>query len=64
MICVVKGRKRYSINSCTIENAYNGIFVVKTVDSHTNKEKYISFSYCDILTGTIKLKLYKDANVS
>lgn len=60
MLRAVKGRKRYQITSCTIEHTYPGIFVVKTTDEVTGREKLISFSYSDILTGTIELKMYKD----
>lgn len=64
MLRCVKGRKRYIINCCTIENVYPGIFVVKTKDPHTDCDRMMSFSYCDILTHTIELKLYNDENAS
>lgn len=64
MLRCVKGRKRYVINSCIIENVYPGIFVLKTSDPYTGKDKMISYSYCDILTNTIELRLYNDENAS
>ena len=60
----VKGRKRYVINNCIIENVYPGIFVLRTTDPYTGADKMISCSYCDILTNTIELRLYNDENVS
>ncbi len=64
MLCAVKGRKRYRIKECVIENAYPGIFVIKTIDAKTGKEKHISYSYSDILTGTIEIKMYRDREIS
>ena len=60
----VKGRKRYTIPRCTIEKVYPGIFVIKTNDPITHRDKSISFSYADILTGTIELRLRKDTEAS
>ncbi len=60
-VAAVKGRHRYKINCCTIENVYPGIFVIKTTDEHTGDEKKISYSYSDILTGTIVIKPYSQA---
>ncbi len=64
MLSAVKGRKRYKIKECVIANAYPGIFVIKTTDPKTNKEKMISYSYSDILTGTIEIKMYPDREIS
>lgn len=64
MLSAVKGRKRYRIKNCVIQNAYPGIFVVKTIDAKTGKEKYMSYSYSDILTGTIEIKMYQDREIS
>lgn len=55
-VAVVKGRHRYKINCCTIENVYPGIFVIKTIDKHTGNEKKMSYSYSDILTGTLVIR--------
>lgn len=60
----VKGRKRYTIPCCTIEKTYQGIFVISTTDPVTFKEKAMSFSYADILTGTIEIRLHKDIEAS
>lgn len=60
----VKGRKRYTIPCCTIEKTYQGIFVISTTDPVTLKEKAMSFSYADILTGTIEIRLHKDIEAS
>ena len=64
MLSVVKGRKRYIIKQCVIQNAYQSIFVVKTNDIKSGKEKLISYSYSDILTGTIVIKLYREKEIS
>lgn len=64
MLSAVKGRKRYRIKECVIANAYPGIFVIKTTDPKTNKEKMLSYSYSDILTGTIEIKLYQNKEIS
>ena len=61
---VVKGRKRYTIPCCIIEKTYPGIFVISTTDPVTRKDKAISFSYADILTGTIEIRLHKDIEAS
>lgn len=57
-VAVVKGRHRYKINCCTIENVYPSIFVIKATDEHTGNEKKISYSYSDILTGTLVIRNY------
>ena len=59
-LAAVKGRNRYKIDCCTIENVYPGIFVVKTTDGHSGKDKRISYSYSDILTRTIIIKPYSE----
>lgn len=56
MLAAVKGRRRFVIKDCTIENVYPGIFVVRTKDEMTGYDKRISFSYSDILTKTIVMK--------
>lgn len=60
----VKGRKRYTIPCCTIKYTYPGIFVITTTDPETGEDKAMSFSYADILTGTIEIRLYKDIEAS
>ncbi len=64
LLRAVKGRKRYTIPCCTIEKTYPGIFVIKTSDITTGSEKHLSYSYADILTGTIELRLHKDIEAS
>lgn len=64
MLSVVKGRKRYIIKQCVIKDAYNSIFVIRTTDIKTGKEKLISYSYSDILTGTVVIKLYREKEIS
>ena len=60
-IRAIKGRKRFIIKECVIDNAYNNIFTVscKTKDG---KSENICFSYADILTGTIKITVYNNKN--
>ena len=64
LLRAVKGRKRYTIPYCIIEKTYPGIFVVSTTDPITLKPKSMSFSYADILTGTIEIRLHKDIEAS
>lgn len=64
MLRCVKGRKRYVLNDCIIENVYPGIFVLRVYDPLAGEDRRISYSYCDILTNTIELRLCREENVS
>ncbi len=57
----IKGRKRFVLKDCIIDNVYNNIFTVL----YTNRlgcEENICFSYADILTGTIKITVLNTQN--
>lgn len=54
-LCVKKGRKVMVINNCTIENAYESIFVVKISGESLIKASKISICYADLLTGNARV---------
>lgn len=64
MLRCVKGRKRYILTDCIIENVYPGIFVLRVHDPLFHEDRMMSYSYCDILTNTIELRLYREENAS
>lgn len=51
-----KGRKRIVTKSGVIIDAFPSVFTVK-INNEFNDERTISYSYSDILTSTVKLKL-------
>ncbi len=57
----IKGRKRFTIKNCIIDNVYDNIFTVLYTNKQGNLEN-ICFSYADILTGTIKITIFSDQN--
>lgn len=51
-----KGRKRIITNEGVIINAFPNIFTVK-VNNEYDVERMVSYTYSDILTSTVELKL-------
>lgn len=56
---VKRGRKTIVINNCVIENAYEGIFVVKIIGENLLRQSRISVCYADLLTGNAKVVVMK-----
>ena len=56
---VKRGRRTVIINDCVIENAYEGIFVVKIIGESLLREPRISVCYADLLTGNAKVVVPK-----
>ncbi|MDO5718299.1 MAG: Veg family protein [Tissierellia bacterium] len=51
-----KGRKRIVTNEGIIVDAYPNIFIVR-INNKFDIERTISYSYSDILTSTVELKI-------
>lgn len=51
------GRRMLIINDCIIENAYSSIFVVSVFGESMTKNKKISVSYADLLTGNARISI-------
>ena len=49
-----RGKRQIVTRMGVITNAYPGIFVVKVFENH-NRESFVSYSYSDILTKTVRL---------
>ncbi len=56
---VKRGRRGATINNCIIENAYDGIFVVKIIGENLLRESRISICYADLLTGNARVVIPK-----
>ena len=48
-----QGRKKVIFKNCIIEAAYPEVFVIKTNDNKTSKEKRLTFTYIDILIKNV-----------
>ena len=53
-----KGRKKTLVREGIVENAYPSIFTVKFENDYNSTRK-VSYSYTDILTHTVEVKLMK-----
>lgn len=51
-----KGRKKIVTRKGVLENTYPDVFVVK-VEGNNNTVTRVSYSYADVLTSTVQLKL-------
>lgn len=58
-----KGRKKIVVRQGIIEKTYPSIFVVK-IDDINNNNTRVSYSYSDVLTSTVKLKICENENTS
>ncbi|CBH21055.1 Uncharacterized protein Veg [Acetoanaerobium noterae] len=54
-----KGRKKIIVREGILENAYPNVFVVR-LDGNYETTTRVSYSYSDVLTSTVKLKLSKN----
>ncbi len=54
------GRSRFFEKEATLEKAYPNLFVVK----YDQEEGNATYSYTDVLTGTIELQVYDGKNYS
>lgn len=58
MIQLDKGRNKIDIQEGVIQNAYPSVFTVLVNDNHEdNPPQLLSFSYSDIITRDIRMKL-------
>ncbi len=51
-----KGRKKVFIKEGIVENAYPSIFIVR-FENDINASRKVSYSYTDILTRTVEIKI-------
>ncbi len=51
-----KGRKRIVTKEGVIENAFPSIFTVK-VNNDFDEERTVSYTYSDVLTSTVRIKV-------
>ncbi len=58
-----KGRKQIVTKKGVLEKVYPSIFVVR-LDNEPSGFLRVSYSYSDLLTSTVKLKVYKKNNLS
>jgi len=56
-----RGRKYITLNECVIENAYEGIFVLKIPGESLVKCKTLSVCYADLLTGSARITLINNS---
>ena len=57
-LCVNRGRKKYDTFSCVISDAYPSVFTVLVEDeTEMNPPQLLSFSYTDVITKDIRMKL-------
>ena len=56
-----KGRKQIVTKKGILEKVYPSVFVVK-LDDEGNGCSRVSYSYSDLLTSNVKLKVFKDKN--
>lgn len=56
-----KGRKSAVVRRGTIENIYPSIFTVRLekLSEEDSDNRYVSFSYTDVLTKTVEIVMYK-----
>ncbi|MGL5693261.1 MAG: Veg family protein [Peptostreptococcaceae bacterium] len=54
-----KGRKQVITRKGVLEKVYPSVFVVK-LDDGENGYSRVSYSYSDLLTSNVKLKVYKE----
>lgn len=54
-----KGRKQIVTKKGILENVYPSVFVVRVYDE-TNGYSRVSYSYSDLLTSNVKLKVFKN----
>ncbi len=57
---IKKGRKMLAVNNCIIEKAYESIFVVKICGESLIRQRRISVSYADLLTGCARVTVQKE----
>ncbi|GAA0701880.1 Veg family protein [Paraclostridium ghonii] len=57
-----KGRKQIVTKKGVLEKVYPSIFVVKLDDEDNNGYSRVSYSYSDLLTDNVKLKVIKETN--
>ncbi|MGL5440263.1 MAG: Veg family protein [Filifactoraceae bacterium] len=55
-----KGRKKIVVREGVLEDAYTDVFVVRLKSNYGTSTR-VSYSYADILTATVQLKLVKTA---
>lgn len=58
-----KGRKKIVVREGILENAYADVFVVRLKSNYDTSTR-VSFSYADILTSTVQLKLIRTAELT
>lgn len=58
-----KGRKKIVVREGVLEDAYSDVFVVRLKSNYDTSTR-VSFSYADILTATVQLKLVRNAELT
>lgn len=54
-----KGRRQIETKEGVLETLYPSVFVVKLESGYDSSER-VSFSYSDILTSNVKIKVFKE----
>lgn len=52
-----KGRKQFDVNQGVIKEVYSHIFMILLDDEREEKGRMVSYSYSDLLTKDVELKL-------
>ena len=58
-----QGRKHIVTKKGILENLYPSVFVIKIGDDESGFER-VAYSYSDLLTETVKIKVFKSNNAS
>lgn len=54
-----KGRKKVLVKEGVLEEVYSSIFVVR-INNGLDSERTVSYSYSDVLTETVEIKLLRN----
>ena len=58
-----KGRKQITTKRGILENVYPSVFIVK-LEANGNDYQRVSYSYSDLLTENVKLKVFKEEKMT
>lgn len=58
-----KGRKQITTKRGILENVYPSVFIVK-LEANGSKYQRVSYSYSDLLTENVKVKVFKEEKMT